>query len=324
VKAVLVGLLIAGAACVSPVVADPAVPAPAPPDVVKPGPAGPGAGLPPLATVKTRMSTKTQLMLYPPTAPPKADAASVLFFSGDWGWVPLAQEMAARMAAEGRYVVGIDSTGYFGRKLDPSDWVVDLKTLRGFLNEKAGRPAGSPVTVVGFTYGAEMVPYVLNRGGVEGIAGTLLIGPDREGTSIYRIAVQLHLPAPPDEGFDVAEEMRRLPPIPVVLIEGALDTYSQARSFLDLLRGPRKYVPIVGADRHFRQTRDTYFTLVSQALAWIEGPHPPGVDMASPTADHSASPVATPQPGLAPPVMPHQVTPPSPPPPSGGAPPPPR
>jgi hypothetical protein len=190
--------------------------------------------------------------------------------------------MASHLAREGRAVIGIDSTTYFGRKLEPNDWTRDLKTLRTYANEKAGLPAESPVLLIGFTYGGELIPYMLNRGGAEGFAGALMIGPDHVGQVIYRASVQLRLPSPPDETFDVAEELRRMKPIPVVLMEGALDTFSEARTLLGSLTGPRKYVPVVGADRQFKQARETFFTLLSQAMVWLEGSHPAGASTPAP------------------------------------------
>jgi len=245
-----------------------------------------GAAEPPLiptvTTIRTRMGSQADIYLYPPIVPPKPGTAAVIFFSGDWGWRPLQQEMASHLVREGRCVVGIDSTAYFGRKLEPIDWARDLKTLKAYANEKAGLPAESPVLLIGFTFGAELIPYMLNRGGTEGFAGALLIGPDREGQVIFRASVSLRLPSPPDETFDVSEELRRMKPMPVVLMEGALDTLSEGRTLLASLSGPRKYVPVVGADRQFKQARETFFTLLSQALAWLEGPHPPGASTLAP------------------------------------------
>ena len=242
---------------------------------------------PTITTIKTRMGSQADIFVYAPVGQPKPGTDAVIFFSGDWGWRPLQQEMASRLAREGRAVIGIDSTAYFGRKLEPIDWTRDLKTLRTFANEKAGLPAESPVLLIGFTYGGELIPFMLNRGGAAGFAGALLIGPDHEGQVIYRASVQLRLPSPADETFNVGEELRRMKPMPMVLMEGALDTLSEARSLLESLSGPRRYVPVVGADRQFKQARDTYFTLVSQAMAWLEGPHPPGDSTLAPKPDQA-------------------------------------
>jgi len=228
---------------------------------------------PQTTTLRTRMGTKRLIYLYPPTVAADPSASAVLYFSGDWGWRPLQQETATHLSAKGRYIVGIDAVEYFDRRLDPSDWPADLTTLRSFVNEKAGKPPETPVMLIGFTFGGELIPYMLNRGGTKGFAGALLISLDWEGSAIYHTAIQLKLPVPPEDVFSVAEEIHRLPrTFPIFLMDGALDTQSAMRSLIDLVRGPRRSVTIDGADRQFRLVRDAYFSQVVQALAWLEGP----------------------------------------------------
>jgi len=248
----------------------------------------PARNTPTVTSLRLRMGVPSQIFLYPPTVPMSEGAGAVLFFSGDWGWKPVQQETASWLANHGRYVVGIDATEYFSRRLEPSDWVRDLKTLRAFVNEKAGLPAERPVLLVGYTWGAELVPYMLNRGGAQGFAGALLIGPDEDSACVYRVTLQMKsrgiIPSPPDEQFSVPDELRRMAPIPTVFMQGEEDTESRAATLAGLVRGPHTFVSIPGADKQFHDVRDVYFSLVAQALAWIEGPHPPGGGAPAPPA----------------------------------------
>jgi hypothetical protein len=41
-------------------------------------------------------------------------------------------------------------------------------------------------------------------------------------------------------------------------------------------------VSIPDADRQFRDVREVYFTIVGQALDWLEGPHPPAGEGSAP------------------------------------------
>ena len=238
---------------------------------------------PTVTSVRLRMGIIGQVMLYPPTVPMTEGAGAVLFFSGDWGWTPILQETASWLANHGRYVVGIDSTGYFSRRLEPSDWVRDLKTLREFVNGKAGLPADRPVIIAGWTWGAELVPFMLNHGGAEGFAGAVLIGPDEDSAFIYRVSLQMKarpVPSPPEEQFRVPDELRRMAPIPTVFIHAEKDIESRAPVLADLVRGPHKLVSIPNADKQFNPVRDVYFQIVGQALDWIE--HPSAVDLSAP------------------------------------------
>jgi type IV secretory pathway VirJ component len=255
------------AAAGAPVSADPPVKAPA---------EEPGTALrltPAVSTLRLRMGLIPHVYLYKPTAPTRPGTHAVVFFAGDWGWRPLQQESASRLASEGRFVLGIDSTEYFVRALEPDGWVEDLKRLREFANEKAGLPAATPIILMGFTWGAEQIPYMLNRGGAAGIAGTVLIGPDTESAFIYRVTLEMKgVPSPPNESFQVTPEIRAMPPVPTVLMEGALDDRSAAKTFDPLLKGPHRLVTIPGGDRQFREVRDIYLDRLSQAATWLDDP----------------------------------------------------
>lgn len=205
-----------------------------------------------------------------PDATPAPPPVPVIFISGEWGWRPLPQDIASLLAAEGRTVLGIDSSDYFKKMLDRTAWASDLEVFRALVNEKAGRPKDAPVILAGHAYGAEMIPYILNRAGTAGVLGALLVAPGARGAATYRVAIQLKLPPPEDEAFDVAYEMHRLPPIPVVAIQGTVDQEGAAKELVEMLRGPRLFVPIVGGDRQFRGSKDLFFPQVTQALRWIE------------------------------------------------------
>jgi hypothetical protein len=213
-----------------------------------------------------------------PAAPPASNPfgpAPVLFFSGEWGWRPLLQDTASTIAAEGRAVLGIESNEYFSRIIDNQGLANDLKMFRARLNEAVGRAPDAPVVIAGFAYGAEMVPYLLNRAGPVGLNGLLLIAPDMEGATIYRVAIQLRMPSPPNEQFSVAQEMSRLPRLPVVLMQGTLDEHATARELAAFLRGPHLYVPIEGGDRQFREARAPFFSQVLAAFRWFDQGAPP-------------------------------------------------
>jgi len=244
-------------------VAAPDAEAPAPPPVVQPI----------TATLHLRMGNKTAIYVYASPAPPRPGAHAVIFLSSYWGWRPLHQETAARIAATGHTVVGIDAAAYFDKRLDERDWSRDLAALREFANERAGLAKGTPVLMMGHSWGAELIPYVVNRGGAGNVAGALLVGPSDESAFIYRVTLQMkQIPSPEDEKFHVRDEMRALAPIPLAFIEGALDQQSRARTLADLARGPHRFISIPGGDKQFDEIRDTFFLFVDRALAWLENP----------------------------------------------------
>ena len=254
-------------------------------------------GAPPRAVVRQNAEQKIfrsdlhprlETFVYAPESG-HARGSPVIFFSGEAGWRPLQQDIASYLASTGRIVLAIDGRSYFDNIIPAKDLADDLTQFRAFVNERAGRPKEAPVILIGFSWGSEMVPYVLNRTGVRGARGAVLIAPGRKGAARFRVGIQLKLDSPPGEGFAVEDEMRRLPPIPVVVMKGTLDEDSDAEALSKVLRGPHKYVPVVGGDRQFHEVRDGFFTVLADALVWIDGPATvpearPGAPAVSPSA----------------------------------------
>ncbi|HYV84536.1 MAG TPA: AcvB/VirJ family lysyl-phosphatidylglycerol hydrolase [Patescibacteria group bacterium] len=225
------------------------------------------------ATLRLRMGYKTEIFVYASPMSPRPGSHAVIFLSSYWGWRPLHQQTAAHVAGAGHTVVGIDSAAYFDKRLDDLDWGRDLTALREFADEKAGLPKTTPVILMGHSWGAELITYIVNRGGARNVAGAILVGPTDESAFIYRVSLQMkQVTSPADEVFHVRDEVRVMAPMPLVFIEGALDTQSRARSLADLARGPHRYVSIPGGDKQFDEIRDTFFLFLDRSLAWIENP----------------------------------------------------
>jgi len=213
-------------------------------------------------------------LLYAPKAPEteqRSAATPVIFYSGEWGWRPLQQDVASYLASTGRFVLGIDSTDYFASLVPSKALAADFEKFRGFVNERAGRPSNADVILVGFAFGAELIPYLLNETRSPGVKGAVLIAPGTKGVKVFRVSIQLKMDSPPEEQFDVGQELKRMVPLPVVLMEGTLDKDSAAKALAAAPRGPHKYVPVEGGDRQFHEVREVFFTVLLDALHWIDG-----------------------------------------------------
>ena len=221
----------------------------------------------------TGPQARFRALLYVPKAPEtgRSAATPVIFYSGEWGWRPLQQDVASYIASTGRFVLGIDSADYFANLVPAAVLGADLEKFRAFVNERAGRPRNADVILIGFALGAEMIPYLLNETRPPGVKGAVLIAPGAKGAKVYRVSVQLKMDSPPDEQFDVGEELKGMAPLPVALMEGTLDKDSAAKALADAPRGPHKYVPVEGGDRQFHDVRDGFFAVLLDALHWIDG-----------------------------------------------------
>ncbi len=204
------------------------------------------------------------------TSVPAPDRTPVLLFSGAWGWRPMMQDTASFLAAAGRHVLGVATRSYYQQLVTPEELESDLNALIATLNERAGRAAERPILIAGFDMGAANLPYLLNRAGAGKVVGLLLIAPLTESTAVFRVAVHLDLPLPEKEKIDVAAEVKRLAPVPLVMMQGALDTKVSSQSLMRHVKGPKLMISIPGASHNFREMRDVYFRRTRDALAWLE------------------------------------------------------
>jgi type IV secretory pathway VirJ component len=83
-----------------------------------------------------------------------------LLLTGDGGWAGLDQELAARLAANGVPTVGLNSLKYFWTERTPVETARDVvRVLRHYLAVWHKQR----VLLVGYSFGADVLPFVVNR-----------------------------------------------------------------------------------------------------------------------------------------------------------------
>ncbi len=83
-----------------------------------------------------------------------------VFLSGDGGWVGLDRGVAAELARQGVTVVGWDSLKYFWSPRTPAGSAADLERV---LRHYAGELGKSRALVIGYSQGADTLPFMINR-----------------------------------------------------------------------------------------------------------------------------------------------------------------
>ena len=96
--------------------------------------------------------------------PPRDGAAGarplVVFYSGDGGWRDIDKQIGGYMAAQGFFVIGFDSLRYLWREKDPATMAADLDSVvRLYADQKKGQG----VVLVGYSFGADILPFIYNR-----------------------------------------------------------------------------------------------------------------------------------------------------------------
>jgi len=110
-----------------------------------------------------------------PTTPRKQIMAVI--YSGDGGWRDLDKQVAEVLVTEGVPVVGVDCLRYFWKRREPDEIARDLSDILRTYRE---RWQTSRVVLVGYSFGADILPFAFNRLRTEEqarVAQISLLGP---------------------------------------------------------------------------------------------------------------------------------------------------
>jgi type IV secretory pathway VirJ component len=186
-----------------------------------------------------------------------------LLLTGDGGWAGLDQELAAHLAAQGVPTVALNSLKYFWKARTPEDATQAVeRVLRHYL----GTWRKTRVLLIGYSFGADVLPFVVNRLPQElraQVASVSLLGIDAHAS------FEVHLSdwvGGDDAGPLTRPEVLRLPPLPVLCLFGAGETDSLCPQLPSGITREQ-----VGTGHHFG---GEYATLVERILAFARSARP--------------------------------------------------
>jgi type IV secretory pathway VirJ component len=187
-----------------------------------------------------------------------------LLMTGDGGWAGLDQELAARLAASGVPTVGLNSLKYFWSERTPEETARDVaRILRHYLaawNKQR-------VLLVGYSFGADVLPFVVNRLPPDlraRVASVSLLGIDANASFEVRIADWV---GGDNGGAQTRPEVTRITQLPVLCLygEGEKDSICPGLPAGGVRREQ------VGTGHHFG---GEYATLADRILAFARAPRP--------------------------------------------------
>ncbi len=193
-----------------------------------------------------------------PGAPAKPKPL-VLLLSGEGGWRAFDDMIAGWLADAGFWVGGFDAKAYFN---DPQDdrqlFANDLKQYAAVLAKAAGRPPVSPVLLLGFSFGADLAPWVAGAKGWDAghLAGLVMLGPDETGSTQFRWGEMMGLTEPTDHVFDMADALKSAAGVPMLFVHGGSDSKSSVPKLLTVAPDPKDVVVVPGANHHFSGRED--------------------------------------------------------------------
>jgi len=97
-----------------------------------------------------------------PATAPGAQTPLVVFLSGDGGWAALDSGVSTQLRQRGYSVLGWNSLTYYWKKKSPEQVTADLTSL---LEHYLPLWKKEKVMLIGFSFGAEITPFAINRTG---------------------------------------------------------------------------------------------------------------------------------------------------------------
>lgn len=152
------------------------------------------------------------------------DGRIALILTGDGGWAGLDKGVAEVLAADGMRVVGFSTLRFFWEKRTPE---ATVDAVRRVLAHYAARYPQTLFALVGYSFGASLVPYLVNHLPVElqrRIDAATMISPDDEAVFEIRIGDWFG-GAHHDGALPVLPEIERSA-MPVTCIHGVEETDS--------------------------------------------------------------------------------------------------
>ena len=191
-----------------------------------------------------------------------------LLMTGDGGWAGLDQELAARLAADGVPTVGLNSLKYFWTERSPQETAKDVARIMSHYLAAWNKQR---VLLVGYSFGADVLPFVVNRLPPElraRVATVNLLGIDSNASFEIKIAGWV---GTDDSGPPTRPELSAISGTPVLCIYGEGESDSICPGLPKASEHTTVTLAEVGTGHHFG---GEYAALAERILAYARGPHP--------------------------------------------------
>ena len=191
----------------------------------------------------TALTTKLPLIEVPATK--GSSDTLVVFVSGDGGWAKIDKEISRVLAENGMPVVGLNALQYFWTKRTPEAAARDLQSI---LETYLTRWKKERVLFVGYSRGADVLPFMINRLPAELRSKTRLIallGPSPKVEFEFHVGDWMRTSS--KNGFAVKPEVDKLSSHNIVCLFGEDDKDSLCPS----VSGPRVQRVMLHGAHHF-------------------------------------------------------------------------
>ena len=140
----------------------------------------------------------------------------IFYISGDAGFNTFSKTFAKELHTYGYDVFALNTKKYFWQPKTPLKTAVDIET---FLKEILRSRSNKQVILIGYSYGADVAPFVYNRLDADfkkNISRLIIIGPSQ--VNDFEIHVEEYITGKKEYGYSVIAEINKLKNVPFTLV----------------------------------------------------------------------------------------------------------
>ena len=174
-------------------------------------------------------------------------APIALLISGDGGWYGFEQSIADNLAKQGIPTIGLDSKKYFWNRRTPEETAADIANALNFYGKEWGR---EKFVLVGYSLGAEIVPFILNRLPEElkaKIESCVLLSPATTTDFEIHISNMLGM-GNRNNTYNTMDEIIKMQTVPTLIIFGE----GEKTQIPGLLSGTSVLIRKLPGDHHYK------------------------------------------------------------------------
>ena len=191
-------------------------------------------------------------------------APMVVFLSGDGGWAALDKGLGAQLQAHGMPVVGWSSLSYYWKKKTPEQATADLVRILSDYQSRWGRQRW---LLVGFSFGAEIVPFVINRlpqAYRNSLVGAVMLSPST--ASDFEIHVSDMVVHDKAGSYPTLPEVKAIKSLPLLCVQGADD--DSPVKLCPHLQQPNVTTVTLPGSHHFDDDYGVLYRSIADRLPW--------------------------------------------------------
>lgn len=187
------------------------------------------------------------LIVVPAAGEPRGELMAVVL-SGDGGWVGVNRVVARALAEQGIPVVGWNSLRYYRQPRTPQEAAEDLQRVIDSYGAAWGKRR---VLLVGYSFGADALPFLVNRLPAETrarVAGIAFVALGRDAAFEFHLTDWVRRET---TAYHTVPEVRRLGWVPMLCVYGAGD--KETRVACPLLRDTGARIVLLPGGHRFNE-----------------------------------------------------------------------